>query len=336
MASGYEQHLSDRKRKSLITNGTVINSALSNSLLRLVFLDTAEGIAAFGDALAAGWPAVLDMGATYGTAFLDSARPQVGRARNEPDALVTVSMIARMSDALTWIDMDAVAPEVREAFQAGDVKLLQKVVLVRFPANEIGRSLGQHCVNEAGEIQVMFFPEDDPVLSYLTQTYGIRYFEVRSSNISGSPEEPFAPGAVEYATAIAAPVVAVRSYAALEAQIIDQALHKQKLILAMRRKRFGSFPIIRVARVPASGTTGDSTLISSPTISIVRAGNTTPDTIAKLVGGCFPTVTVAYVEEKQAHRRHEYASPFESAEDIQVDLLRADAETQAANPDQNR
>ncbi|MFN8448302.1 MAG: hypothetical protein U0521_06860 [Anaerolineae bacterium] len=122
-------------------------------------------------------------------------------------------------------------------------------MFVRFPANDAGRALGKHCVNEDGEIQVMLFPESDPILNYLRDTYGIRYYEVRSSNISGSPEEPFAPGAVEYACAIAAPVVAVRSFEALEAQIIDQALFKQNLISVMRRKRFGSFPIVRLPQL---------------------------------------------------------------------------------------
>ena len=52
MTKNYRRHLDDRKRQTLIMNGAVLNSALSHSLLQIVFLDTSEGIAAFGDALA--------------------------------------------------------------------------------------------------------------------------------------------------------------------------------------------------------------------------------------------------------------------------------------------
>ncbi len=316
MTQPYRQHLSDRKRQTLIMNGAVLNSALSHSLLRVVFLDSREGIAAFGDALAAGWPALLDMGATYGTAFQDAIRGDVGAARQEAGSLVTVSMVARLNDALTWMDKAALHPALRARIEDGALTRLERVVFVRFPANESGRALGQHCVNEDGEIQVMFYPEDDAILGYLRQTYDISNFEVRSSNISGSPEEPFAPGAVEYACAIAAPVVAVRSFQALEAQMIDQALYKQGLTKAMRRQRFGSFPIIRLARANSA----------TPTISIVRAGNTAPETVARLVRGVFPEASVVYSEEKLAHKRHEYESPFYAPQDIQADLLRAATE----------
>jgi hypothetical protein len=318
MNPNYRQHLSDRKRQTLIMNGAVLNSALSHSLLRLVFLDTDEGIAAFGDALAAGWPALLDMGATYGTAFQDSIRADVGAARHEVGDLVTVSMVARMSDALIWMDTQAVHPSILTRVLAGALEPLQKVIFVRFPANNVGRALGKHCVNEDGEIQVMLFPEDDPILSYLRDTHHLNYYEVRSSNISGSPEEPFAPGAVEYACAIAAPVVAVRSFAVLEAQMIDQALYKQGLLSVMRRKRFGSFPIIRLARAGSPA--------ERPTIPIVRAGNTSPETITRLVKGCFPEALIVYAEEKSTFKRHEYESPYEDAREIQQDLLRASIE----------
>ena len=318
MTQDYRQHLSDRKRQTLIMSGAVVNSALSHSLLRIVFLDAPEGIAAFGDAIASGWPALLDMGATYGTAFLDAIRADVGAARQEAGQLVTVSMVARMSDALEWMEQGAVHPKILAAIQAGALSNLQKVVFVRFPANDAGRALGKHCVNEDGEIQVMLFPESDPILNYLRDTYGIRYYEVRSSNISGSPEEPFAPGAVDYACAIAAPVVAVRSFEALEAQIIDQALFKQNLISVMRRKRFGSFPIVRLPQL--------NNLADPAIIPIVRAGNTTPETVARLVKGCFPDALPLYTEEKVSHKRHEYESPFDDPQQIQADLMRASIE----------
>lgn len=327
MTQPYRKHLDDRKRQTLIMNGAVMNSALSHSLLKIVFLDAPDGIAAFCDAIAAGWPALLDMGATYGTAFPDAIRADVGAARNETGGLVTVSMVARMKDVMQWIDFDAMHPALRERIQAGALSLLQKVAFIRFPANEAGRALGEHNVNADGEIQVMLYPEDDRILSYLSYSYDMRYYEVRSSNISGSPEEPFAPGAVEYACAIAAPVVAVRSYAALEAQIIDQALYKQGLVNAMRRKRFGSFPIVRI---PRGGEVADR-----PVVPLVRAGNTSPETMALLLGGCFPGSLTIHSEEKFGHRRHEYESPFEDPQAIYDDLIRATVEVEAVDPDED-
>lgn len=322
MTKPYRKHLDDRKRQTLIMNGAVMNSALSHSLLKLVFLDTPEGIAAFCDALAAGWPALIDMGATYGTAFQDAIRADVGAARNESGALVTVSMVARMSDALRWIDMDAVHPALRDRIQSGALSLLQNVAFVRFPANDAGHALGEHCVNADGEIQVMLYPENDRILNYLSYSYDLRYYEVRSSNISGMPEEPFAPGAVEYACAIAAPVVAVRSFAALEAQMIDQALYKQNLVSVMRRKRFGSFPIIRIPRGSAE---------DRPIVPLLRSGNTTPETIAMLMRGVFPDTLMIHTEEKSSHKRHEYDSPFEDPQAIYNDLLRASTDVAASD-----
>jgi hypothetical protein len=319
MTQNYRKHLDDRKRQTFIMNGAVVNSALSHSLLKIVFLDTPDGIAGFADALAAGWPVLLDMGATYGTAFRDEIRADVGAARGETvNDLVTVSMIARMGDALRWMDVDAIHPALRGPVQSPAMSLLQKVLFLRFPANENGRHTGKHCVNADGEIQVMLYPEDDRILNYLNYAYDLRYYEVRSSNISGSPEEPFAPGAVEYACAIAAPVVAVRSFAALEAQMIDQALFKQGLMSVMRRKRYGSFPILRIPRVTDPS--------ERPIIQLVRAGNTSPETIAMLVRGCFPDALMIYSEEKFGHRRHEYESPFDDPQQIHADLLRASIE----------
>lgn len=316
MEQNYRRHLEDRKRRTLIMNGAILNSALTPNLLSIVFLNSPEGISAFGDAIAARWPALLDMGATYGTAFVDSTRPDVGLARGEGEKLVTVSMVARLSAALNWINMDKLHPQVADKIRAGILNLFQGAIFVRFPANAAGRNLGQHCINEQGEIQVFCYPEDNPVLGYLSRAHDIHYFEVRSSNITGSPEEPFAPGAVEYACAIAAPVVAVSSFEALEAQIIDQALYKQNLITHMRRKRFGSFPIIQLGE--HTGTPDEV-----PTITITRAGNTSPATLIRFVKGCFPEAEVIYSEAKTAHFRHEYESPYHDPYQIQQDLIRA-------------
>lgn len=316
MEPSYRKHLEDRKRRTLIMNGAILDSALSQNLLSIVFLNTPEGISAFGDALAAKWPALIDMGATYGTAFIDSTRPDVGLARGEGANLVTVSMVARLSEVLNWLDLSKIHPILARAVQRGVLSLFEGALFLRFPANDAGRNLGKYCVNEQGEIQVFCYPDDDPILAYLRQTHGINYYEVRSSNITGSPEEPFAPGAVEYACAIAAPVVAVSSFEALEAQIIDQALHKQGLINQMRRKRFGSFPIVRFAEQK-----GDAS--ERPVVAITRAGNTSPDTLTRYVKGVFPEALVVYEEEKRSHTRHEYESPYTDPKDIQKDLIRA-------------
>jgi hypothetical protein len=208
----YRKHLEDRKRRTLITTGAVLESALCHTLLSIVFLDKPEGIAAVGEALAAGWPVLIDYGTTYATTFLDAVRSDVGRARLEKPPFVTVSLIARLTDAMRWIDIDKLHPGIQEAVRLGTLGLFEQTLFTRFPANEVGKRLGEHCINEQGEIQVYFVPEHDPMLEYLTKQYGIRHCEVRSSNITGHPEEPFAPGAVEYASAIAAPIVAVSSF----------------------------------------------------------------------------------------------------------------------------
>jgi len=311
----YRKHLEDRKRRTLIANGAVLESALSNTLLKIVFLDQPEGVSEVGDALAAGWPVLIDFGATYATAFLDAVRSDVGRARLESPPFVPVSLVSCITDALQWIDLDKLHPTVREAIQGGIFSKLEQVLFIRVPANASGRKLGEHCISEQGEIQLYFFPESDPLLTYMTDKYGIRYIEVRSSNITGHPEEPFVAGAVEYACAIAAPVVAVSNLAALESQIIDQALFKQGLIGQMRRKRLGSFPIIRLPQI-------DDTE-NIPTIKLVRAGNTSPDTIAKMIEGFFPNTQVRYIEEKHGPARIEYVSPHNAPDNIALDLIRA-------------
>jgi hypothetical protein len=324
----YRKHLEDRKRRTLIMNGAILDSAFSQNLLSIVFLNTPDGISAFGDALAARWPALIDMGATYGTAFIDSTRPDVGLARGEGANLVTVSMVARLTEVLSWIDLSKIHPTLVQAIQRGVLTLFEGALFLRFPANDVGRNLGKYCVNEQGEIQVFCYPEDDPILAYLRQKHGVNYFEARSSNITGSPEEPFAPGAVEYACAIAAPIVAVSSFEALEAQIIDQALYKQGLINQMRRKRFGSFPIIRFAE--HKGEPSERLVVA-----ITRAGNTSPDTLTRYVKGVSPEALVVYEEEKRGHARHEYESPYTDPKDIQKDLIRAAREVNVFDVEEN-
>jgi hypothetical protein len=324
----YRKHLEDRKRRTLIMNGAILDSAFSQNLLSIVFLNTPDGISAFGDALAARWPALIDMGATYGTAFIDSTRPDVGLARGEGANLVTVSMVARLTEVLSWIDLSKIHPTLVQAIQRGVLTLFEGALFLRFPANDVGRNLGKYCVNEQGEIQVFCYPEDDPILAYLRQKHGVNYFEARSSNITGSPEEPFAPGAVEYACAIAAPIVAVSSFEALEAQIIDQALYKQGLINQMRRKRFGSFPIIRFAEHKGEPS-------ERPVVAITRAGNTSPDTLTRYVKGVSPEALVVYEEEKRGHARHEYESPYTDPKDIQKDLIRAAREVNVFDVEEN-
>jgi hypothetical protein len=319
MKSNYEQHLEDRKRRTMILNGAVLNSAYANTLLKIVFLDETSGISQFCDAITNGWPALIDLGATYGTAFIDSARSQVGFARGEGPNLVTVSMVSRMSSMLQWMDQDRIHPTIRASIQQGALDFFRQIAFVRFPANDAGRCLGEHCVNNAGEIQVTCRPEDDPVLVYLEDAHNLTYYEVRSSNITGNPEEPFAPGAVDYACSIAAPVVAVRSWAALEAQIIDQVLHKHGLNKLMRRQCVGSFPIFHL---PAWDGNPDSPAV----VEIVRSGNTAPETLLQLGRGCFPGATIRHMEEKSTNFRTPYLSAFSDPASIQADLMRAQNE----------
>jgi len=82
------------------------------------------------------------------------------------------------------------------------------------------------------------------------------------------------------------------------------------------------FPIIRLPQ-------GDGI----PTVSIVRAGNTTPETVTRLVKGCLPEVQVTYTEEKHGHARHEYESPYQDPHAIQMDLIRAASEVETQDFD---
>jgi hypothetical protein len=97
--------------------------------------------------------------------------------------------------------------------------------------------------------------------------------------------------------------------------MIDQALYKQGLVNQMRRKRFGSLPILHLPSIDEAD--------SVPVIRIVRSGNTAPETLIRLVKGFFPNVEVEHVEEKHGIPRVEYSSPHTDPRAIVMDLLRA-------------
>ena len=139
MTENYHQHLDDRKRKTLIMNGAVVNSAYSHSLLRVVFLDSAEGIAAFGDALAAGWPALLDMGANlrHGVSGFD---PRDGRRCPQRIGSVGDGLDDRTAERRAAVDGQRARfiPTLLKRIEDGAFRTLQKVVFVRFPGERGG------------------------------------------------------------------------------------------------------------------------------------------------------------------------------------------------------
>jgi hypothetical protein len=96
----------------------------------------------------------------------------------------------------------------------------------------------------------------------------------------------------------------------------------------MRRKRFGSFPIVRFAEHRDDASV-------RPVVAITRAGNTSPDTLTRYVKGVFPEALVVYEEEKRGHMRHEYESPFTDPKDIQKDLIRAARDLSVFELDEN-
>lgn len=240
---------------------------------KIVFLDTRQGVSEVGDAIAQGWPVVTDYGATYGTAFPPGIRQAIAAARKESEPLQVVSLVTFRDIAYQWMDTGRIHPDVMSALNHGKFDILTGIAFLRFAGNSHCQdTLGPHYVNSRKEVQVFIVPDSDPLMSYLRSDHNLAYIAVRSSNISGHPEEPFAAGAAKYAQAIGAPILAVRSLESFNAQVEDERLARENLFDRLRRKRFGSQPIIHLPSVD-----------DEPVITVVRAGNTEPSTLQRLM-----------------------------------------------------
>jgi hypothetical protein len=258
---------------------------------KVVFLDIEQGVTRAGDAIAEGWPVVTDYGATFGTAFPPHIREQIAVARRETSPLATVSLVTMKAEALEWMDMDTVHPTIAQLVVQGELGILEGISFIRFPASQKAlASVDSACINQANEIQVFIVPEDDPLMRYLKKKHSIHSIAVRSSNITGKLEETSVRGAMQYATEIGAPLFVMRSLHSFYSQVEDEEHKNKKGFQELHRKRIGSQPIIRLPHKdePAE-------------ITLVRAGNTHPDTMERLLKAFTDAgVPVVHRPEKKA------------------------------------
>ncbi|MDQ5951119.1 MAG: hypothetical protein QG639_396 [Patescibacteria group bacterium] len=276
-----------------------IENTLKKHQPQLVFLDTQEGIELVATAIAKGNPVVTDYGATYGTAFSLNIRQEVAEIRKEQEPLAIVSLVCSKRDALSWMDTSRMHPEIVASIynqqECSNLDVIEGIAFIRFPCtDEAKEELGSYYVNQDREVQV-FMVDNDPLMDYLSQQFDIHYIAVRSSNITGRPEEPFKNGAEVYASEIGAPIIAVRSKAALQAQLDDEAVVSTSEIAEnLRRQRVGSQPILVF-----------KTENGEPVVELARAGNTTPETMHRLLRDFLrDTIQFNYHEEKIAgHKR---------------------------------
>ncbi|HEX8923417.1 MAG TPA: hypothetical protein VF828_01645, partial [Patescibacteria group bacterium] len=180
-------------------------------------------------------------------------------------------------------------PHIVEALNAGKFDILTGISFIRFAGNKkCCQELGHHYINNKNEVQVFIVADNDPLMSYLRLNHNIAYIAVRSSNVSGQQEQAFVPGAIEYAHTIGAPILAVRSLQSFNIQIEDSHLVKGERYKNLQRKRFGSQPIIKL-----------SSKDESALITLVRAGNTDPATLQRLMSDIVSEkIGFVYIPEK--------------------------------------
>src|SRR3989338_1896385 len=257
--------------------------------LKTVYLDSIRGVDTAADALAGGEIVVVDYGATFGTTFLPFLRKRVAQVRKETEPLATVSLVMTHSQVMRWIDFDTIHPKLKSLIEAGHLDTLEGVSFIRFPASTIAKQLaGEYHVNSLGEIQAFLVPESDKLMRRLRERHNIHYVGVRSANIHGDPEEFNYSGAHDYAEQIGAKVIAVQS--------------RNYNNIHLMRQRVGSQPIIQFNYQATE---------EMFEITLVRAGNTHPDTMRRLLtnfvsaGGNFK-----HQEEKVGPLRKWYDSPL--------------------------
>ena len=276
---------------------------------QIAFLDHEQGVARAAAAIAEGHPVVTDYGATFGTAFSTSIREEVALARGEKVPLEVVSVVATQRQVYEWLDETKLPPELGQLIQAGQLGILEGVAFVRFPANDRAKQLvSSYCINAKGEIQVFMVPESDPLMRCLRDQYNISHIAVRSSNITGLPEEPYVDGAMKYASQIGAPLFIVRKLASFKAQV--------KKGYEIDRPRVGSQPIVRLPM-----------LSEERRIEVVRTGNTSFDTLKRLMAE-FTTAGFKIVDKPEkivpfSRKTYQVDPSITDPHQIKIELLRA-------------
>lgn len=252
--------------------------------------------------MAKGKPIVTDYGSTFGTAFIGSVRDQVAILRRETPPLAVVSLVTTYSQTSAWLNYDKLHPLLHTPLKNHALRFLEFIAFLRLPANSLAQDqLGENYISSTQEFQSFIVPDSDPLLKALIGL-GHPYYAVRSSNISGRPEEFTVEGALTYATEISSPVLAVT--------------HPQKITDQNLRKRLGSQPILRFPRAD-----------EPPVVILTRAGSTHPEAIEILIRHLFPQVGFAHREEKSGPPRTQYhpkddAIPLD-ANSVRLALLKA-------------
>jgi len=236
-------------------------------------------------------PVVFDYGATYGTTFAPRSRENVAKVRGEIAPYETVSVVTTRKVASGWVDQERIHPDVAQSIKDGGLNVLDGVSFIRFPCNQkCEADLGPDFVNAKKEVQVFIVPESDPLMSSLKSGHNLKAVGVRSANMSGHEEERFIVGALQYARKIGAAIVAVRNPKTILSQIKDEKHLANNQPEKMQRKRYGSQPIVRLP-------TADETPAA---ITLIRAGNTEPTTIRRLVSKAVPEkVDFVHANEKK-------------------------------------
>ena len=291
-------------------HGGIDSPKLRHKLMpQIAFLDLPQGVARAATAIADGQPVVTDYGATYGTAFSTSIREEVALARGERAPLEVVSVVSTQRQVYDWLDESKLHPDLHQSIQVGKLGILEGVAFVRFPANDQAKQqVGSYCINAKGEIQVFMVPESDPLMRCLREQHNISHIAVRSSNITGFPEEPYVDGAMKYASQIGAPLFIVRKLASFKAQF--------KKGDEIDRPRVGSQPILRLPML------GDE-----KQIEVVRTGNTSFDTLERLMAeftiAGFKIVDKPEKKAPPTRRTYQVDPSITDPHQIKIELLRA-------------
>lgn len=226
-------------------------------------------------------PVVVDYGSTFGTAFIPSAREKVASLRQEQAPLATVSIVSDHTTTLSWIDYSRLHPHLTENIKDGALRILYNIAFLRLPANPVTTThLAPHHLNHEMEFQTFIVPDSDPLLSSL-KSHGHTFYAVRSSNVTGFPEEFEVEGASRYAATIGAPYLAL--------------FDPNKPNTQFSRKRLGSQPILHL---PSDRDT--------PQVILTRTGNTHPEALKTVINHIFPHAQFSVKEEKLVNFRHPY------------------------------
>ncbi|MFA5828814.1 MAG: hypothetical protein WC841_05675 [Candidatus Shapirobacteria bacterium] len=315
--SPYLQRLAALQKLGLLPHqGGELPSKTSEFAPKIVFMDTPQGVAEVGDALAMGWPVITDYGATYGTTFPPHIREAVALARGEVEPLPTVSIVTFRDVAYGWMDTSRIHPDIVKSLNAGKFDILNGIAFMRYSCNDVcQKTLGRHYVNAKQEVQVFIVEDVDPLMSYLRREHRLAYIAVRSSNVTGQQEEAFPGGALKYAASIGSPILAVRTVASLTVQQEDEQNVRENLYDKLKRKRYGSQPIVTLSSVD-----------EPPAITLTRAGNTDPATLQRLMADIIADgIGFVYIPEKVTNfTRPMYAAgdDVRTPQDIRQSLLR--------------